>query len=251
VRAISEKFPEVWSREKERTMSADPKKQRNRRTIVLEQVENGVRITVEGAPYPVPSGVESTRDLATDEVGNVWLSNFKPANGEDRAVYSTKHCTDTGSLHGSSTVCDGLCHDLNCLEPADFFEHWKGNDGKGRCIPMCKLHGREMSYYVGRAVLWALKYGVVEDLRFWTQQNTLPGGLPRCEYGYYATDSDGDSERARCTNEATTKVRVTEIGPAGDVYEAKLCDACVERETKGLDALDNDNRKSRRKVEII
>jgi hypothetical protein len=232
-------------------MSADPNKRRNRRTITVEDIENGVRIAVEGVQYLVPTGVEGTRDLAIHEVRGVWLSNFAPDKDEDRAAYSAKHCTDTGSLHGSSTACDGLCHDLECFEPADFFHHWKGEDGKEGCIPMCKLHGHGMSYYVGKAVLWALEYGVVEDLRFWIMQDPLPGGLPRCDYGYHAVDSDGDSEKARCTNMATTKVRVTEIGPAGDVYEAKLCDACLERETKGSDALDNEPRNPRHRIEII
>lgn len=209
---------------------SDDRKPKNKQTIIIEDIKDGVRITVNGPAYMVSTG-DSSRNLSTHDVGEVRLSDFAPEAGEDRAAYSAKHCTDTGSLHGSSTKCDGMCHDLDCLEPADFFHHWKGEDGKERCIPLCKFHGREMSYYVGRAVLWALRYGVVEDLRFWTQQDTLPGGLPRCEYGYYATDSDGDSERARCTNAATAKVRVTETEPAGEVYEANVCDACAERES--------------------
>jgi hypothetical protein len=108
-----------------------------------------------------------------------------------------------------------------------------------------------MTHYVGRAVLWALHYGVVEDLRFWTQQDALPGGLPRCDYGYYAADSDGDSARARCTNEATTKVRVTELRPGGGVYEAKLCDACAERESKKTNAAENGLDSAGRKVEVV
>jgi hypothetical protein len=232
-------------------MSADLNKRKKRRTIVLEQVENGVRITVEEPPYLVKTGTERTRNLSTLDITELCLSDFTPDKGEDRAVYSTKWCTDTGSLHGSSAVCDGLCHDLECFEPAAFFHHWKGIDGKERCIPLCKWHAHDLNYYVGRAVLWALKYGVVEDLRFWIMQDPLPGGLPRCDYGYYAVDSDGDSEKARCTNEATTKVRVTELRPAGEVYEAKLCDACVERETNRSDALDNEHRNPRHRVEII
>jgi hypothetical protein len=232
-------------------MSEDLNKQKNKRTIIVENIRNGVRITVVGAPYLVATGAENTRNLSTDDIGEVWLSNFAPGTGEDRAAYSTKHCTDTGSLHGSSTECDGMCHDLNCAEPADFFQHWKSVDGDERCIPPCKYHGRDMAHYVGRAVLWALHYGVVEDLRFWTQQDPLPGGLPRCHYGYYAIDSDGDSSRERCTNEATTKVRVTEMGPPGEVYEAKLCDACAERESKRRDAIDNELGFTRHKVEII
>jgi hypothetical protein len=232
-------------------MSQDLSKQKNKRTIIVEDIDNGVRVTVVDPPYLVATVGESTRNLATADIGGVWLSDFAPDTGEDRAAYSAKHCTDTGSLHGSSTECDGLCHDLNCSEPADFFQHWKSVDGKEQCIPLCKRHGRGMTHYVGRAVLWALHYGVVEDLRFWTQQDALPGGLPRCDYGYYAADSDGDSARARCTNEATTKVRVTETGPPSEVYEAKLCDACAERESKRPDAVENAPGFSRHKVEIV
>jgi hypothetical protein len=68
---------------------------RNKRTIVLEQVENGVRITVVGPPYVVETGPGSTRDLATHNIGNVWVSDFAPTNDEDRAAYSAKHCTDS------------------------------------------------------------------------------------------------------------------------------------------------------------
>jgi hypothetical protein len=232
-------------------MNEDLSKQKNKRTIIVEDIDNGVRVTVVGPPYPVATVGNSTRNLATADIRGVWLSDFAPETGEDRAAYSAKHCTDTGSLHGSSTECDGMCHDLNCSEPADFFQHWKSVDGDERCIPLCKHHGRGMTHYVGRAVLWALHYGVVEDLRFWTQQDPLPGGLSRCDYGYYAADSDGDSARARCTNEATTKVRVTEMGLPGEVYEAKLCDTCVERESKRSDAVDDELGFTRHKVEIV
>ena len=134
-------------------MSQDLSKQKNKRTITIEDVENGVRVTVVDPPYLVSTVGESTRNLATADIGGVWLSDFAPDTGEDRAAYSAKHCTDTGSLHGSSTECDGLCHDLNCSEPADFFQHWKSVDGKEQCIPLCKRHGRGMTHYVGRAVL--------------------------------------------------------------------------------------------------
>lgn len=233
-------------------MSGDIKNSNNKRTITVEDVENGaVRITVAGPPCMVSTGAERTSNLSTHDISEVWLSDFAPDKGEDRAAYSTKHCTDTGSLHSRSTECDGLCHDLNCFEPADFFQHWKGSDGKERCIPLCKRHGRDMTHYVGRAVLWALNYGVVEDLRFWTEQDPLPTGLPRCDCRYHAVDSWGDSERARCTKEATTKVRVTELWPEGKVYEAKLCDACAERESKRPDARDNELGHRRHKLELI
>jgi hypothetical protein len=232
-------------------MSLDLRKQKNKRTITIEDIENGVRVTVEGPPYLVSTVGNSTRDLATADIGGVGLSDFAPGTDEDRAAYAAKHCTDNGSLHSRFIECDGLCHDLNCSEPADFFQHWKSVDGEEQCIPLCKRHSRDMAHYVGRAVLWALHYGVVEDLRFWTQQDPLPGGVPRCHYGYYAIDSDGDSSRARCTNEATTKVRVTEMGPPGEVYEAKLCDACVERESKRSKTPDSGLGFTRHKVEII
>jgi hypothetical protein len=237
--------------EKRRQMSTDMKEFKNKRTIIVEDIDNGVRVTVVGPPYLVPTVGNSSRNLATADIGRVWLSDFAPETGEDRAAYSAKHCTDTGSLHSRFIECDGLCHDLNCSEPADFFQHWKSVDGKEQCIPLCKHHSRDMAHYVGRAVLWALHYGVVEDLRFWTQQDPLPGGLLRCDYGYHAADSDGDSARARCTNEATTKVRVTETGPPSEVYEAKLCDACAERESKRPDAVENAPGFSRHKVEIV
>jgi hypothetical protein len=232
-------------------MNSDSNKQKNKRNIIVEDISTGVRVTVEGPPYLVSTVGDSTRNLATDDIGGVWLSDFAPDPGEDRAAYSAKHCTDAGSLHDSSTECGGLCHDLNCSEPADFFQHWKSADGKEQCIPLCKRHGHGMTHYVGRAVLWALYYGVVEDLRFWTQQDPLPGGLPRCDYGYYAADSDGDSTRARCTNEATTKVRVTEMGPPGGMYEAKLCDACADRESTKINAAGNGPDSAGRKTEIV
>jgi hypothetical protein len=214
-------------------MSADQSRRKDKRSITIEGLDSGaVRITVEGSPCLVSIGADSTRNLSTHDIGEVWLSKFAPDKGEDRAAYSAKYCTDTGSLHTRSVECDGLCHDLNCLEPADFLQHWSGVDGKEPCIPLCKWHAHDLNYYVGRAVLWALHYGVVEDLRFWKQQDPLPSGLPRCDCGYYAIDSDGGSERARCTNEATTKVRVTELRPGGEVYEGKLCDACAARESK-------------------
>jgi hypothetical protein len=212
-------------------MSGDPSERKNKRTIVVENVEHGtVRIAVVGSAYLVSTGSESTRDLATHDIGEVWLSNFVPDADEDRAAYSAKHCTDTGSLHINSTGCDGLCHDLNCFEPADFFQHWRGVDGKDRCIPLCKWHSHDLNFFVGRAVLWALQYGVVADLRFWTQEDPLPGGLPRCDYGYYAPDSDGDSVRARCTFPATKRVKITEHkGQKVLTYEAKLCTRCAAK----------------------
>jgi len=231
-------------------MSDDLNEQRSKRTITIEDIGDGVRVTVVGPSYLVGTGAEGTRDLATDDIGEVWLSNFAPGPGEDRATYSNKHCTDSGNLHSRSNECDGVCHDPNCSEPADFFQNWSV-DGKERCIPLCKRHGRDMTHYVGRAVLWALDYAVVEDLRFWTQQDPLPGGLPRCDYRFHAIDSDGDSEKARCTNPATTRVRVTRTGPAGKVFEAKLCDDCAETESKRPDAIDDELGFTRHKVEVV
>jgi hypothetical protein len=234
------------------TMSGVVKKSKNKQTITVEEIENGaVRITVAGPPYMVTTGAERTSNLSTHDISEVWLSDFAPDKGEDRATYSAEYCTDTGSLHSRSTECDGLCHDLNCSEPADFFQHWKSSNGEERCIPLCKWHSRDLTHYVGRAVLWALNYGVVEDLRFWTQEDPLPVGPPRCDFHYYAVDSWGDSERARCTEEATTKVRVTELWPEGKVYDAKLCDACAECELKRPDAVENEFGYHRHKVEII
>jgi len=233
-------------------MSGAIKKSNNKRTITVEDIENGaIRIIVAGTPYMVSTGADSTHNLSTHDIAEVWLSDFAPDKFEDRVTYSAEHCTDTGSLHGPSTGCDGSCHDLNCSEPADFFQHWKGTDGKERCIPRCKRHSRSMAHYVGRAVLWALNYGVVEDLRFWTQEDPLPVGLPRCDCRYYAVDSWGDSERARCTNEATTKVRVTELWPEGKVYDVKLCSACADHESKRADAVDRELGYHEYKVEIL
>ena len=104
------------------------------------------------------------------------------------------------------------------LIAADFFQRWKSGDGEERRIPHCKRHSGGKTHYVG-AVLWALHYGVVEDLRFWTQQDPLPGGLSGCDFRYYAMDPLGDSKRAGCTNDATTRVRVTEPGSGGKVYD--------------------------------
>ncbi len=232
-------------------MNGDVKKSKNKRTITVEELDNGVvRITVAGPPYLVTTGVDNTLDLSAHDIAEVWLSDFAPDEGEDRASYSAKHCTDTGSRHSQSTECDGLCHDPNCLEPADFFHHRRSSNGEERCVSVCKWHSHDMSHYVGRAVLWALDYGVVEDLRFWTNQDPLPGGLARCDSRYHAIDSWGDSEWARCTNEATTRVRVTEHGAGGEVYEAKVCDACAE-ESKRPNALDNELGYHRPEVEII
>jgi hypothetical protein len=214
-------------------MSGDLKKRSNKRTIVVEDIENGaVRITVAGPPYLITTGADSTRNMSTRDIAEVWLSDFAH-KGEDRAAYSAKHCTDTGVLHGPEG-CDGTCHELNCSKPADFLEHWKTDDGQERCLPFCKWHSHDMNHCVGRAVLWALDYGVVDDLRFWKEQDPLPGGRPRCDHCYYAIDPSGDSERARCAVPATKRVKVSEnSGGEPSTYEAKLCTRCAAAPVTG------------------
>jgi hypothetical protein len=203
---------------------------KNKRTIIVEDIENGgVRITVAGTPYLTGTSSDRTHNMSTRDINQAFLSDFAPDQGEDRAAYSARHCTDTGNLHGPSG-CDGMCHDFNCSRPADFFEHWKSGDAQERCIPFCKWHSEHMYYRFGRAVLWALAYGVVEELPFWTEQDPLPGGLPRCDSHYRAVDSDGDSGWARCTSPATKRARVTENSGKGlEIYEAKVCTHCAAR----------------------
>jgi hypothetical protein len=64
---------------------------------------------------------------------------------------------------------------------------------------------------------------------FDTATDTLADGRPRCDYRYHATDKYGDVEWARCTQPATTRVRVTAFD---DVYEAKVCPRCAGHEVK-------------------
>jgi hypothetical protein len=87
-------------------MSSDLNKQKNKRTITIEDIENGVRVTVVGPPYLVATGAESesTRNLATDDIGGVWLSDFAPDTEEDRAAYSAKHWTPAASTVGPSNA---------------------------------------------------------------------------------------------------------------------------------------------------
>jgi len=202
-------------------MSATTK---NKRTITIEDLEGGgIRVSVTGPPFLYPTLSGEKLNLSTRYIPQVFLSDFAPGEGEDRAAYSAKHCTDDGMLHGP-TGCDGMCHDSNCLRPADFFVCSKAEDGRDRCIPFCKFHSRGMCHRVGRAVLLALDFGVIEDLRFWTLVDPLPSGLPRCHYHYYATDAWGDSERARCTEPATKRARVTMTGGKGPMtIDTELC----------------------------
>ncbi|HXJ87785.1 MAG TPA: hypothetical protein VMS18_13270 [Candidatus Binatia bacterium] len=206
---------------------------KNKRTITLEDLESGgVRVTVAGTPFLYSPSVGRTMNLSTHDIPHVYLSDFAAAAGEDRAAYSAKHCTDDGMLHGPNG-CDGMCHDLNCDRPADLFECSKGENGLKHCIPFCKFHGHGMCHRVGRAVLMALDFGVIEDLRFWTQVDPLPSGLPRCHYHYYATDEWGDSERARCTEPATKRVRVIVTGGAGSrTIDTELCADCASTQNR-------------------
>lgn len=196
-----------------------------KRTITVEDLEGGgVRITVAGPPFLYSPSAGRILNMSTHDIPKVSLSNFAPGEGEDRAAYSAKHCTDDGMLHGPDG-CDGRCHDLNCDRPADFFVCSKAEDSRDRCIPFCKFHGYGMCHRVGRAVLMALDFGVIEDLRFWTQVDPLPSGLLRCHYHYYATDEWGDSERARCTSPAAKRARV--IMSKGETIDTGLCVQCA------------------------
>lgn len=201
-------------------MNENPnKRENNKRTMIVEDTENGaVRITVAGPPYPVQTNNDLPINLLTCEIPRVRLSPFKHKVG-DREAYSSGHCTDDS--HGPKG-CNGMCHYTNCSKPAEFFEHWRNDDGSEHCLLFCKWHTRDVCYRVGSAMLWALNYGVVQDLRFWTGLDTLSNGLPRCDFSYYAID-EGESDWARSTNEATTEVCVTEFGPEGKVYDAKAC----------------------------
>ena len=175
---------------------------RKKRTVIVENGVNGaVRISIPGVPYP-----DQKNNLLNCEIPRVWLSDLK-GKVRNRAAYSSGLCTDDSHTGG----CYGLCHYADCPEPAEFWEHWNNDDGGEHCLPFCKWHAQDTCYRVGRAVLWALNYGVVEDLRFW-DLDMLPKGLPRCDYRYWAI-GEGESVWARCTNEATTKVRVTESEP--------------------------------------
>lgn len=62
---------------------------------------------------------------------------------------------------------------------------------------------------------------------------------------------EGESDWARCTNEATTEVHVTEFGPEGKVYDAKVCAACAKRASAEEDGEPKPFSYKRRKVEII
>jgi len=198
---------------------------KNKRTITIEDLEGGgVRVTVAGPPFLYSPSAGRTLNMSTHDLPHVFLSEFAPGDGETRATYSAKHCTDDGMQHGPNG-CDGMCHDFNCLRPADFFVCSKTEDGQKRRIPFCKLHSHGMCHRVGRAVLMALDFGVIEDLRFWTLVDPLPSGLRRCHYHYYAIDEWGDSERARCTEPAAKLARV--IMNDGRTIDTELCAECA------------------------
>ena len=198
---------------------------KNKRTITIEDLEGGgVRVTVAGPPFLYSPSAGRTLNMSTHDLPHVFLSEFAPGDGETRATYSAKHCTDDGMQHGPNG-CDGMCHDFNCLRPADFFVCSKDENGQKHCIPFCKFHGHGMCDRVGRAVLMALDFGVIEDLRFWTLVDPLPSGLPRCHYHYYAIDEWDDSERARCTQPAAKRARV--IMSKGQTIDTELCAQCA------------------------
>jgi hypothetical protein len=205
---------------------------KNKRTITVEDLEGGgIRVTVAGSPFRYSSSAGRTLNMSTRDIPRVYLSDFAPAAGEERAAYSAKHCTDDGMLHGPNG-CNGTCHDSNCDRPADLFECSNGENGQKHCIPFCKFHGHGMLHRVGRAVLMALDFGVIEDLRFWTQVDPLPSGMPRCQYHYYATDEWGDSARARCTEPATKRVKVIVTGGADEtMIDTELCANCASART--------------------
>jgi hypothetical protein len=198
---------------------------KHKRTITIEYLEGGgIRVPVVGPPflYPMPCGEKF--NLSTRDLPQVFLSEFAPGDGENDAAYSGKHCTDDGMLHGPNG-CDGMCHDVKCLRPADLFVCSKVEDGQERRIPFCKLQSHGMCHRVGRVVLMALDFGVIDDLRFWTLMDPLPSGLPRCRYHYYAIDEWGDSERARCTEPAAKLARV--IMNDGRTIDTELCAECA------------------------
>ena len=200
----------------------------NKRTITIEDLDGGgVRVTVAGPPFLYSPSAGRTLNMSTHDLPHVFLSEFAPGDGEPSATYSAKHCTDDGMLRGPDG-CDGMCHDLNCDRPADFFVRSRSEDGPERCIPFCKFHSHDMCHRVGRAVLMALDFGVIEDLRFWTLVDPLPSGLPHCHYHHYAIDEWGDSERARCTEPAAKLARVTMPGGKGPrTIDTELCAECA------------------------
>jgi hypothetical protein len=198
----------------------------NKTKIVIEALDNGkVRIAVDGRPYLVQNG-DGQENLSVVEISEIWLTEFNPGANDDRGAYSSQQCTEANFWHPNA-CCDATCHDFNCAEPAAFFHHWRTPDTAEHCMPVCKYHGREMAFYVGRTVLLALDYGIPQDLRFWTDEDPLPDGRPRCDRRYRAADDYGLT-RARCTAVATQVVRLIDGGRDGETYQAKLCDRCFQ-----------------------
>jgi hypothetical protein len=210
----------------------------DKKTITIEELTDGrVRVTVDGPQFITDTG----RDLSTHTIGVRRLADFAPG-GQDPKAYAAAHCTAGKYWHGSSG-CDGTCHDPNCGNPADFFVHWKTEDGREQCEPFCRWHASTTTSLVGETVLNALQYGVTDDLRFWTGENVLPGGELRCDVRYKDVDPYGDLEWARCTRPATLRVRVTPAKttmatdgspkvtytPLRDkAHEAHMCARCYE-----------------------
>jgi len=79
-----------------------------------------------------------------------------------------------------------------------------------------------MAQVAGRAVLFAVNFGVVHDLRFWNH-DILPDGSVRCDRRYRAVDEYGLTW-ARCTRTATKRVRISE---EGESHEANVCPTCL------------------------
>jgi hypothetical protein len=199
------------------------------KTIIIEHFDDGTARIVAGNPrYPIPTNTDTTRKVGTRGTCKIWLSQFEN-QGEDRGAYSARYCSDKS--HGPRG-CDGMCHEPNCSKPADFFEHWRGDDARECCIPLCRRHSRDNYSLNRRAVIWVLNDGVVEYLFFLTELDPLPNGLPRCDSAYYRRDK-GKSAEARCTLPATKCVKVTENGRSGQgTYEAKLCTRCAAAQSK-------------------
>jgi hypothetical protein len=196
-----------------------------KKTIIINHLDNrALDVQLADAHRPIPASADPTRKVLRRETCEIRLSQF--ANeGEDRASYSARLCTD--KAHGPGG-CDGICHEPKCSKPADFFEHWRAEDGRECCVPLCKSHIRNMNSLQRRAVLWALNDGVVDYLCFMTDLDPLPNGLPRCGSGYY----QGDAE-VRCTFPATKRVRVTEkSGKGEEISEAKLCTRCATAQVR-------------------
>jgi hypothetical protein len=191
-------------------MNEDPKR-KNRRTIIVENLDDGaVCITVVGPPYLATTSAGEIRNLST-------LRIEEPGPDEE----PTEEVLEL--MRFEEMLSFKVPHSPSIFGPED-----RSSD---EVYDPSEWHSDELSDRVGWAVLCALEYGVVADLRLWTQLDTLPGGLPRCGFKYLSEDHWRHySAWARCTNKATTEV--TELRFQGKVYDARLCDTCAERELK-------------------